>query len=83
MTKGFVLIAHDTNEYSYGNLSSLCARIIQKQSKYPISLITDHNTKYDDNVFDKVLFTDTTFNQRYDIRLDSKIDWKNTSRSLA
>ena len=83
MTKGFVLIAHDTNEYSYGNLSSLCARIIQKQSKYPISLITDHNTKYDDNVFDKVLFTDTTFNQRYDISLNSKIDWKNTSRSLA
>jgi hypothetical protein len=64
MTRGVLIVAHDTEHVSYSTLSSICASLAGKNLNLPVSLITDsvslENLKNNSfqKFFDKIILTD-------------------------
>jgi hypothetical protein len=84
MTRGFLLIAHDTEETPYGKLSCLAAKLLKKHFDLPVSVITDKFTKLDNDLFDEIIFNEIgSDNYRFDVSLSKKVKWRNTDRSDA
>lgn len=82
MTKGFLLIGHDTEETAYGRLSDLTAKLIKKHFNLPISIITDKFSIIDQSLYDKIIFKEIgSDNYRYDVILNKRVKWRNTDRS--
>lgn len=82
MSKGFLLIGHDTEEVPYGRLSDLTAKLIKKHFDLPISIITDKYSTIDSTLYDKVVIKNIgAENYRYDMVLDKRVKWRNTDRS--
>lgn len=84
MSKGFLLIAHDTEETAYGRLSDLTAKLIKKHFDLPISIITDKFTKIDGDLYNRIVIKNIgADNHRYDMLSNKKVKWRNTDRSEA
>lgn len=82
MNKGFLLIAHDTEETAYGRLSDLTAKLIKKHFDLPISIITDKHSKIDVDLYNRIIIKNIgADNHRFDMIKNKRVKWRNTDRS--
>ena len=83
MSRGILLIAHDTNLVLYGKLADLASNAIRKNlPELEITLVTDISTSFNKSNYDQVIFQDIKDdNIRFDINTDRKHVWHNTGRS--
>ena len=80
MTRGIVLIAHNTEEIDYVNIAKYTALRAKKFLNLPVTLITD--VEIDNHPFDEVIIHDTTLYQK---RIDNNNNfsvWKNFDRYM-
>jgi hypothetical protein len=89
MSKGILLIAHDSAEMSYVNMAILSAKRVTQYLKLPTTLITDSVSAEgkDISVFDKVILIDldnnTNVRTMYQGNEVVKTNWNNGSRTKA
>jgi len=85
MSRGILLIAHDTNLVSYGRLADFASNAIRKNlPELKITLITDFRTRITKSNFDHIIFQEIKDeNIRFDVNTNQKNAWYNTDRSNA